>query len=58
MKLKDIKEKAKSMGVDVKKIKSKEELIHAIQRAEGYQECFKSRTECDQFGCLWRKDCI
>lgn len=55
-KLRDI---AKDMGVDPGKM-NKTELIRAIQRAEGYTECFatKNINQCEHLDCLWRGDCI
>ncbi len=34
-------------------------LIRAIQRAEGYADCFATMhvNECNQTDCLWRVDC-
>lgn len=59
MNLKQIKEIAKSKGVKVGNVK-KDELIRAIQRAEGNFDCFGTATagECDQLNCLWRDDCL
>ena len=38
----------------------KEDLIRAIQRAEGNFDCYGTATEelCDQEDCLWREDCF
>ncbi|MBN1599951.1 MAG: Rho termination factor N-terminal domain-containing protein [Chitinispirillaceae bacterium] len=54
----EIKKKAREMGISGSKMK-KNELILAIQKAEGNYPCFKtaSRT-CDQSNCLWRDDCL
>jgi hypothetical protein len=55
--MKDIKKKAREIGVKTTKMK-KIDLIHAIQRAEGYSECFKTKDVCDQVECCWRSACI
>jgi len=38
----------------------KENIIRAIQRAEGNFECFGTAVSgnCDQMNCLWREDCL
>ncbi|MCL5023679.1 MAG: SAP domain-containing protein [Nitrospirae bacterium] len=58
MKLSDIKDIAKNKGVKVTKT-NKIELIRAIQKEEGNYDCFATPYvhECNQSGCLWRKDC-
>lgn len=54
----EIKKKAKEMGISSGKLK-KDELILAIQKAEGNFPCFKtSAGECEQNACLWREDCL
>ena len=56
--LPDIKKKAKEMGIAGTKMK-KDDLILAIQKAEGNFPCFKSATSmCDQWTCLWRDECL
>jgi len=59
MKLDDIREKAKAMGIKTGKLR-KAKLIHAIQEAEGNTPCFGKAVngECDQTECLWREDCL
>ncbi|MBI5102513.1 MAG: Rho termination factor N-terminal domain-containing protein [Nitrospirae bacterium] len=59
MNLKDVKDMAKEKGVKAGRMK-KEEIIRAIQRAEGFFDCFGSAAagECSQAGCLWREDCL
>lgn len=59
MKLQEIKNIAKRKGVNPARIK-KDELIKAIQRAEGNNDCFGTAfaAECGQINCLWRKDCV
>jgi len=57
MKLNDVKARAKKAGVDAGKMK-KEDLIRAIQKAEGNSPCFESGiSTCGQRDCCWFKDC-
>lgn len=55
----EIKKIAKEKGVTSGKMK-KQELIQAIQSAEGNIPCFMTKTanECSEESCLWRTDCI
>jgi len=58
MKLEVIKSIAQLYSIKVNKMK-KAELVKAIQRAEGNEQCFeagKSAT-CGQIGCSWREIC-
>jgi len=57
--LKKIKEMAKGKGVKVGNMK-KENIIRAIQKAEGNFGCFGTAKagECNQNNCLWREDCL
>ncbi len=57
MKILEIKKIAKKMGIAPKKMK-KTELIRAIQVKEGHTPCYKTKTECGQMDCIWRKDCL
>ena len=59
MKLDEIKSIAKQHDIKAGKLK-KADLIRAIQRAEGNDDCFESgRADyCDQEFCLWRQDCV
>jgi hypothetical protein len=58
MNLKEIKVKAKELGILPKRLK-KAELIREIQKAENNYPCFGlSSDTCDQTNCLWHKDCI
>ena len=59
MTLKQVKEIAKTKGVKAGTMK-KENIIRAIQRAEGNFDCFGSAAEgdCNQADCLWRTDCL
>lgn len=58
MKVQDIKEIAQSMEIAAGKMK-KTDLIRAIQRKEGNQECFDTGQSkvCGQHNCLWMDDC-
>ncbi len=58
MKMVEVKEKAKGMGLKVGKAK-KDELIKTIQLNEGNIPCFGTADgSCDRTDCLWRTDCI
>lgn len=58
MKMGEIKEKAKALGIKTKAIK-KADLIRQIQRAEGNFDCFGSgKDDCDQWNCCFREDCL
>lgn len=59
MKLSEIKAIAVSMGVKPGKT-GKNDLVRAIQRAEGNFDCFATgmADECGQHACLWREDCL
>ena len=59
MNLKDIKGIALKQGVKAGKMK-KDEIIRAIQRAEGNFDCFGTvvSSQCLQSECLWREDCL
>jgi hypothetical protein len=56
MKLQEIKTMAKNMGITPVS-KKKDELVRAIQKAEGNIDCFGTKEVCDQANCLWRGDC-
>ncbi|MBP2640809.1 MAG: hypothetical protein H6Q66_1760 [Firmicutes bacterium] len=58
MKLTQVKEMAKGMGISPRKM-NKSEIIRAIQTQEGNFPCFRTSVEhCDQETCLWHDDCI
>ena len=59
MKMQEIREIAKEKSVKAGKM-SKTELIRAIQRAEGNNDCFAGDnvSGCDQVNCLWREDYV
>lgn len=58
MKIKEIREIAAQKGVKAGAMK-KTELIRAIQKAEGNNDCFASERapECMEDACLWKADC-
>jgi hypothetical protein len=58
MKIQEIKEIAQSMEIPTGKLK-KTDLIHVIQRKEGYQECYDTgqANQCGQDKCRWSDDC-
>jgi len=59
MKIADVRKIARGKGIK-SGLKTKVELIKAIQRAEGYSDCFATSYvhECNQMNCLWREDCL
>jgi hypothetical protein len=58
MKMQEIKEKAKGLGITAGKMK-KAELIHAIQAAEGNTPCFgTSNGRCPYTNCCFMEDCL
>jgi len=58
MTVKEIREKAKEMGVKPGRL-NKTQLIRAIQTQEGNYPCFQTALDtCDQEACCWREDCL
>ena len=58
MKTNEVKQKAKSLGINVGKMK-KPELIHSIQEREGNTPCFgTSNGNCQQTDCCFIEDCL
>jgi hypothetical protein len=59
MKIQEVRGIAKAIGVNSARI-SKEEIIRAIQEAEGNFPCFGTVRDgnCDQGDCAWREDCL
>ncbi len=59
MTLKEIKEIAREKGVKAGKMK-KDELVRAIQLAEGNFDCYGTAMtgDCSQSDCFWRSDCL
>lgn len=59
MTVKEIKAKAKDMGVAVGTKMKKADMVRTIQVAEGNSPCFQTGvTSCDQVNCCWRPDCM
>lgn len=59
MTVKDIKTKAKQMGIQLAGKMKKADMIRTIQVAEGNSPCFQTGvTSCDQENCCWRSDCM
>ena len=58
MKMKELREIARTWQVDARAVRSRQDIVRDIQRQEGFEPCFRTRTVCDQYGCLWREDCI
>ena len=58
MKMTEVKEKAKTIGLKSGKMK-KADLIQAIQAKEGNSPCFGTGMDnCDQPACCWKDDCL
>lgn len=58
MTMPQIKEKAKGLGINPGKMK-KAELIHAIQRSEGNNQCFgTAQGWCQYTNCCFYGDCV
>lgn len=58
MGLPEIRKKAKALGITPGKMK-KPELIHTIQAAEGYTQCYGwSNGQCGNTDCCFIKDCL
>jgi hypothetical protein len=59
MNIKKIREIAEAKGVPAGDMNSTD-LIRAIQRAEGYSDCYGSSrsSDCQEMKCLWRQDCL
>ena len=55
--LKDLRAKARDMGVKNYSRMGKTDLIRAIQEKEGNAPCYLNIIECWQFDCLWRPAC-
>lgn len=59
MRMDEVREKAKKLGLKTARMK-KEDLIRAVQAAEGNYPCFGTVSDgnCDQTGCCWIDDCL
>ncbi|RJR47629.1 MAG: hypothetical protein C4567_00985 [Deltaproteobacteria bacterium] len=55
--LKDIRAKARDLGVKNYSKLRKDDLIRAIQVKEGNSPCHQTIKDCDQYDCLWRPEC-
>ena len=59
MRITFIQRKAREMGISDTWRLSKTDLVKAIQRKEGYFDCFGSAVDyCDQANCTWKRDCL
>ncbi len=59
MKMQEVRERAKALGLKKTFGLSKKELIRQIQKGEGNFDCFGTAKDyCDQFQCCFREDCL
>jgi len=59
MKMNEIREMAKALGIKVIATTKKADLIQQIQKAEGNFDCFgMAKDYCDQLECCFREDCL
>lgn len=60
MKMAEIQNRAKALGVQKTSRLRKGELVRTIQQTEGNQDCFGAswRFDCRQHDCSWREDCL
>ena len=59
MKMNEIREKAKALGIKVMATTKKADLIRQIQKAEENFDCFGTAKDyCDQSDCCFREDCL
>ena len=56
--IKQLREMAKGLNMKNAAKLRKEELIHAIQLAEGHADCYGRIPDCGQDDCLFRPDCL
>ncbi|MEW6351097.1 MAG: Rho termination factor N-terminal domain-containing protein [Thermodesulfobacteriota bacterium] len=57
MNVRNIREKARELGVKNYSRIRKADLIREIQQKEGNSPCFESIPDCWEFDCIWREDC-
>lgn len=58
MRMDEVRKKAKELGLKTARMK-KEDLIRAVQAAEGNFPCFGTAVgSCDQSLCCWIEDCL
>jgi hypothetical protein len=55
--LKQVRERARILGVKNYSRFRKDRLIRTIQETEGNAPCFKNISNCGEFCCCWREDC-
>jgi hypothetical protein len=53
-----LREMAKELAVKGAAKMDRQELIHAIQVAEGHAACYSRIPDCGQMDCLFRPDCL
>ncbi len=60
MKVSEIRQKGRELGLTGLSAMRKADMIRAIQLKEGNSDCFGSpgRFDCLQFDCCWRSDCL
>jgi len=60
MRLSEIENKARKIGIKNTWRFSKKELIRTIQKQEGNFDCFDTpvKQTCEQTLCCWRTDCV
>ena len=56
--VKELKNLARDLGVKGYYKLCKEDLIWAIQEAEGNDACFHRLPDCGLEDCAWRQDCL
>ncbi len=57
MNTKEIRAKARALGVKNYSKLVKADLIRAIQEKEGNTPCYLNISDCRQIDCLWISDC-
>lgn len=59
MTVQEMKDIARQRGLNVGSKKKKLDIVRAIQKEEGNNDCFMSEwsSACGQSECLWREDC-
>ncbi len=55
--VKELRLKAKELGMEGYAKLNKAELIHTIQEFEGNQPCYEQIHDCGEFGCLYFSEC-
>jgi hypothetical protein len=57
MVVKDVRAKARDLGIKNYSKFAKNDLIRAIQEKEGNDPCYQNIDDCGQYDCCWRSDC-